>query len=148
MLRITPRTREVIDFLYFYPPSLWQAPTAPLHFLLQFRHFYHSMTGDPYLVLPSPYHFWDAFAVVELFTQLPLGVYFVYKVLSKSGVVDGPTELAGLAFACLNTMGSYVGCHDVWNMPPHLITAEAKNKVIFGEFGPYAVMCEFTSWEC
>ncbi|KAH8172136.1 hypothetical protein LIA77_08904 [Sarocladium implicatum] len=127
------------DFVPLYPAALWQEPSAPLHFLLQLRQLYYKFTGDPYVVLPPAHPWFEGCTYVELVFQLPLGAYFLYKLLSNDPI-DGPAELSGLAFACFNTMGSYIICHDVWLMAPEAFAPGQQMKLIFTEFAPYAIM--------
>ena len=108
---------------------------------MQFRSWYYNIVGDPYLPLSHPHHWFEGCTYVELVFQLPLGAYFFYK-LATNGPVDGPAELAGLAFACFNTMGSYITCYDVWLMAPKSFAPGQQMKLIFTVFGPYVVMCK------
>jgi hypothetical protein len=127
-----------------YPAALWKDPSAPLHFISQFRQLYGELSGDPYVKATADYPWFEASTYVELVTQFPLAVYFVYKVASKRPA-DGPTELAGLAFACLNFMGSALCTFDLWHQAPKSFGPGQQMRLIFTEFGPYAMICKYTS---
>ncbi|KAK0386095.1 hypothetical protein NLU13_5932 [Sarocladium strictum] len=129
----------VNDFLPLYPEFLWKEPSAPLHFLSQASQLYANLSGDPYAKDPSAYPWFEAMVYIELFCQLPLSLYLVRGLWSRRST-DGPNELVGLAFACLNFMGSAVCTFDLWHFPPSSFEPGQQMTLILSAFGPYTVI--------
>jgi hypothetical protein len=132
---------QVMDFLPLYPAFLWKDPSAPLHFIYTFNRFIVELSGDPFARSPSSYPWFEAMTLIELVSQFPLAVYLIYKMLQKRPI-DAPAEVAGLAFGCLNFMGSTITTFELWHMLPATFAPGQQNKLIYTEFGPYAVICE------
>ncbi len=124
----------------FYPPSLWQSPTAPLHFLVTLRKSYVSSSGDPFFSGPSQHQPWfAAFLWIELFVQFPLAAFLVFR-LARGSAMTGAGELAGLAFGCLTFMGSAACCAELWHMGENVVSAEKWGKLFYGTYLPFVII--------
>ncbi|KAG6036727.1 hypothetical protein E4U41_005548 [Claviceps citrina] len=134
----------VLDLVPFYPPSLWQPPSSPLHALVSLRTWWASYSGDPYFSTtttttttttgsapPGNEPWFEAFLYVEALVQLPLTVYLVCALApwqpswsssssssSSRARSRGPAELAGLAYGCVTFMGALACCFDLWDKRP------------------------------
>lgn len=139
--RVQLLTQPVLDLVAFYPKSLWQAPSAPLHFLVSLRETYVSLSGDPFFAHPHHEPWFEAFLYVEAAAQLPLAAYLVYR-LATARATAGATELAGLAFGCLTGMGSVVVCYHLWQLGEDVVGAQQKMMLFYGEYLPFAVIRE------
>ncbi|RFU77348.1 hypothetical protein TARUN_4900 [Trichoderma arundinaceum] len=128
-----------LDLVAFYPKSLYQAPSSPLHFLLSLRAFYVSSTGDPFFAHQSHQPWFEVFLYIEGLVQLPLAAYLVSQLASKKAS-SGPTELAGLAFGSVTFMGSAACCFELWHMGEDMVSAEKKGALLYGTYLPFAVI--------
>lgn len=131
----------MLDFVEFYPRALYASPSAPLHFLLPFRSFYVASTGDPFYAAAEHAPWFAAFLYVELLAQFPLALYLVARLASRQRLA-GPAELAGLAFACLTSMGSAACCAELYSMGPETLADEFRARILYGTYLPYAVVRE------
>ncbi|KAF4974796.1 hypothetical protein FZEAL_8350 [Fusarium zealandicum] len=129
----------VLDFTAFYPKSLYEPPSAPLHFLIIIRDQYLANSGDPFFGGTFEGHWFHGFLYIELLFQFPLAVYLVSQLASKKPS-SGPTELAGLAFGCLTAMGSVACACELWQMGPELVKEEHKASLFYGTYLPFVVI--------
>lgn len=129
-----------LDLVAFYPPSLYQPPSSPLHFLLTLRRAYVSYTADPFFAPSTPQPPWlRVFLALEGLVQLPLIIYLV-RHLSRPRPTSGPVELAGLVLGCVNFMGAAACCSELWCMGEDLVTAEKKAQLLYGTYLPFAIV--------
>ncbi|KAL6866867.1 transmembrane protein 6/97 [Trichoderma novae-zelandiae] len=128
-----------LDLVAFYPKSLYQPPSSPLHFLLTLRTFYVSSTGDPFFSQSSHQPWFDIFLCIEGLVQLPLAAYLVSQ-LASSRPTSGPAELAGLAFGSVTFMGAAACCAELWHMGEDVVSAENKGPLLYGTYLPFAVI--------
>ncbi|KFH45318.1 hypothetical protein ACRE_038720 [Hapsidospora chrysogenum ATCC 11550] len=129
----------VLDFVAFYPKFLWQAPSAPLHFLVTLRETYINYSGDPFFSASQHEPWFEAFVYIEIAAQFPLAVYLAYK-LASARSTSGATELAALAFGCLTGMGSVVSCFHLWHLPEDVLGGQQKMMLLYGTYLPFAVI--------
>ncbi|KAM0462043.1 hypothetical protein ACHAO4_001235 [Trichoderma viride] len=128
-----------LDLVAFYPKSLYQPPSAPLHFLLSLRKFYVSSTGDPFFAHDSHQPWFQIFLYIEGLVQLPLAAYLVSQLASKRGT-SGPAELAGLAFGSVTFMGAAACCFELLHMGADMVSEEKKASLLYGTYLPFAVI--------
>ncbi|GFP57491.1 hypothetical protein TASIC1_0008033200 [Trichoderma asperellum] len=129
-----------LDLVAFYPKSLYQPPSAPLHFLLSLRNFYVSSTGDPFFAHSSPHQPWfEIFLYIEGLVQLPLAAYLVSQLASRRAT-SGPAELAGLAFGSVTFMGAAACCFELFHMGDDMVSGEKKASLLYGTYLPFAVI--------
>ncbi|KHN99805.1 uncharacterized protein MAM_02658 [Metarhizium album ARSEF 1941] len=128
-----------LDLVPFYPSLLWQSPSAPLHPIVSLRKWWTTHSGDPYFASSTREPWFEAFLYVELLIQLPLTLYLAYK-LGSMKPTSGPTELAGLVYACLTFMGSTACAYDIWYMGADKLRAEHKPQLFWGTYLPFAVI--------
>ncbi|KAH8687018.1 transmembrane protein 6/97 [Ilyonectria robusta] len=131
-----------LDFVAFYPKSLYASPSAPLHFLVSLRKTYVATSGDPFFGDAGHVPWFQGFLYVEALAQFPLAVYLVSQLSSKKAS-SGSSELAGLAFGCLTAMGSVACCFELWEMGPELVKDEHKAKLFYGTYMPFVVIPAF-----
>ncbi|KAL6414571.1 hypothetical protein AUP68_01102 [Ilyonectria robusta] len=131
-----------LDFVAFYPKSLYASPSAPLHFLVSLRKTYVATSGDPFFGDAGHVPWFQGFLYVEALAQFPLAVYLVSQLSSKKAS-SGSAELAGLAFGCLTAMGSVACCFELWEMGPELVKDEHKAKLFYGTYMPFVVIRKF-----
>ena len=140
------RATAVLDLVSFYPPALWQPPSAPLHFLSTLREAYVRRTGDPFF---SGAHdgqppWLQAFLAVEGLVQLPLAACFVYDLVSSPRRSSFPrAEVVGVALGALNFMGSAVCCWELHCAPPGVLSAAQKIPLLYGQYLPFAVIRKY-----
>ncbi|KPM46012.1 hypothetical protein AK830_g440 [Neonectria ditissima] len=128
-----------LDFVPFYPKSLYAAPSAPLHFLVSVRSIYLATSGDPFFAAAGHAPWFQAFLYVEALAQFPLAAYLVSRLASRKPT-SGPAELAALAFGCLTAMGSVACCAELWAMGPDVVKDEHKAKLFYGTYLPFVVI--------
>ncbi|OAA38846.1 hypothetical protein NOR_06499 [Metarhizium rileyi] len=129
----------LVDLVPFYPNSLWQPPSSPLHSLVAFREWWTVQSGDPYFASYTHEPWFDAFLYVELLVQLPLTVYLACK-LGSLKPTSGATELAALVYACVTSMGASTCCYDIWHMGVDKVSAENKSQLFWGTYLPFAAI--------
>ncbi|KAM5345250.1 hypothetical protein ACJ41O_011112 [Fusarium nematophilum] len=129
----------ILDFTPFYPKSLYESPSAPLHFLIVIRDYYLSTSGDPFFGTNFHGAWFHSFIYIELFFQFPLAAYLISQ-LASGKPSSGPAELAGLAFACLTAMGSAACTFELSGMGPELVAEEHKTKLFYGTYVPFVVI--------
>ena len=123
----------------FYPESLCQPPSSPLHFLVTYREWYIDTMADPYYHHDSPGHFFDFLVYVELVVQFPLALYLTYTLLTKRAL-SGPSELAGSVYGIVTGLCTGVVCHDMWYLGPEIVSVEAKQTLLYAAYLPYAIL--------
>ncbi|KAK7418908.1 hypothetical protein QQX98_003611 [Neonectria punicea] len=128
-----------LDFVAFYPNSLYAAPSAPLHFLVSLRKTYLATSGDPFFADAGHAPWFQGLLYIELLAQFPLAAYLVSQLASKKPA-SGSGELAGLAFGCLTAMGSVACCFELWEMGPDMVKDEHKAKLFYGTYLPFVVI--------
>lgn len=136
---ILTMSTTALDLVAFYPKSLWEQPSSPLHFLVSLRDTYVSLSSDPFFSSPTHEPWFEAFLYIEVFAQFPLAVYLVSKLASASAT-SGRTELAALAFGCLTGMGSVTCCFHLVHVGEDVVSAEKKAMLLYGEYLPFAVI--------
>ncbi|KAJ6444918.1 SH3 domain-containing protein [Purpureocillium lavendulum] len=142
----------LLDLVGFYPKALYAKPAAPLHFLVTLRRFYLRTTGDPFFhASPAANHaaaWMRGFLYVELFVQLPLAAFLVYRLASRRRSRNGrdddaaaaaAVELAALAFACLTFMGSVACCAELAAMGSRRLSPDLKSRLLYGTYLPFAI---------
>ena len=125
-----------LDLVPFYPKALYEAPSAPLHFLISLRKLYVSFSEDPLFVHPSHEPWFQAFLYIEGLVQFPLAVYLVSTLASPSV----RTELAALVFGSVTGMTSVTCLHYLWTLGEEVVSAEKKAMLIYGEYLPFAII--------
>ncbi|KFA61999.1 hypothetical protein S40285_07906 [Stachybotrys chlorohalonatus IBT 40285] len=128
-----------LDLVAFYPKSLWEAPSAPLHFLVALRQTYVASSGDPFFAQESHDPWFQIFLYIEGLVQFPLAAYLVYQ-LASTKPTAGPTELAGLAFGCVTAMGAAACCAEVWHMGPDVLSEKHKPSLLYGTYLPFSIV--------
>ncbi|CEJ89990.1 hypothetical protein VHEMI05803 [[Torrubiella] hemipterigena] len=128
----------VLDLRYFYPESLWKAPTAPLHFLVTIRNKYVATTGDPLFALGHEPWF-ESFIWIEGLVQLPMGVYIVYSLMSGKPTTPA-VELIFLIFGSITCMGSVACCAHIAQTPASILDASKKASLVYGTYLPFALI--------
>ncbi|KEY66310.1 hypothetical protein S7711_02772 [Stachybotrys chartarum IBT 7711] len=128
-----------LDLVAFYPKSLWEAPSAPLHFLVALRQTYVASSGDPFFAQESHDPWFQIFLYIEGLVQFPLAAYLVYQ-LASTKPTAGPTELAGLAFGCVTAMGAAACCTEVWHMGPDVLSEKHKPSLLYGTYLPFSIV--------
>lgn len=128
-----------MDFVPFYPQSLCQPPGSPLHFLVAYREWYITTMADPYYHHDAPGHFFDFLVYVELAVQFPLALYLTHALLVKQSL-SGPAELAGSVYGIVTGLCTGVVCHDMWYLGPEIISAEAKQTLLYAAYLPYFIL--------
>ncbi|KAM4058946.1 hypothetical protein HRG_008177 [Hirsutella rhossiliensis] len=131
----------IMDLVPFYPASLWEPPSSPLHALVSLRASYVSRSGDPYMDAALDAHepWFRLFLYVEGLVQLPLAAYLVYQ-LASSRRASGPAELAALVFGCVTAMNASVCCFELWHMGPDRLSPRYKTTQLYGTYLPFAVI--------
>merc|ERR1712000_244615 len=129
-----------MDLVPFYPKSLWEAPTSPLHPITFIRSTYVSFTGDPFFAHDIHEPWFQAFLYIEALVQLPLAVYLVYKLAGGRATSEAAKELAGLMFGCVTGMGSTTCCYYLSTLGDEMVTPAQKTMLFWGEYLPYAVI--------
>ncbi|KAL7925718.1 transmembrane protein 6/97 [Trichoderma austrokoningii] len=129
----------VLDLVEFYPKSLYQSPSAPLHFFISLRKFYVSSTGDPFFAHDAHQPWFQVFLYIEGLVQLPLAAYLVSQLASRRAT-SGPAELAGLAHGSLTFMGSAACCFELFRMGDDMLSADKKASLLYGTYFPYVVI--------
>ncbi|KAH6965291.1 hypothetical protein EDB82DRAFT_293014 [Fusarium venenatum] len=138
-LNLTPL---VLDFTEFYPESLYVSPKAPLHFLTVIRNTYISFSGDPFYGSAFTGEWLHSMYYIEFLVQFPLAAYIIWNMASKKPT-SGPTELAGLVFACLTAMGSVACVAELLAMGPEMVNDQQKLTLAWGTYFPYALLRKF-----
>lgn len=137
----------MLDLVAFYPKALWEPAGSPLHFLVGLKTQYLASSGDPFFSAASAVHaapWFNAFLYVEGLVQFPLAAYLVSR-LASTRRMDGPAELAGLAFGCLTFMGSVACCYELLHMGPGEVAEDKKAKLLYGTYLPFVVIRELLS---
>ncbi|KAK2616828.1 hypothetical protein QQS21_000205 [Conoideocrella luteorostrata] len=132
----------ILDLVPFYPKFLWQTPSSPLHSLVSLRTWWTTRSGDPYYAASTHEPWFESLMYVEGLVQLPLTVYLAYKLASYKPT-SGPTELAGLVYGCVTSMGATVCCYDIWHMGPDVVSDKQKGQLFWGTYLPFAVIPAF-----
>ncbi|KAH8665466.1 transmembrane protein 6/97 [Ilyonectria robusta] len=128
-----------VDFVPFYPQSLCQPAGSPLHFLVAYRNWYITTMADPYYHHNTPGHFFDFLVWVELLVQFPLALSLTRALVAK-GPLNGADELMANVYGLVTGLCTAVVCHDMWYLGPEIISAQAKQTLLFGAYLPYAVL--------
>ncbi|KAI5459742.1 transmembrane protein 6/97 [Mariannaea sp. PMI_226] len=126
----------ILDLAEFYPKSLYVSPSAPLHFLVTIRKTYVAQSGDPFFRDGYDAPWFHSFLFLEALAQMPLAAFLVSRLASKKPT-SGPVEVAGLAFACLTTMGSLACFCELLAMGPEMVKTEHKSKLLYATYGPF-----------
>ncbi|KAG5951411.1 hypothetical protein E4U53_003147, partial [Claviceps sorghi] len=127
-----------LDLPPLLPKPLWHPPSSPLHGLLALRTWWAAYSGDPYFASLAHEPWFHGFLYVEGLVQLPLTVYLVARL--PRARPSGPTELAGLAYACVTFMGALACCCDIWHMGPGRVRAEQWGMLFWGTYLPFCVI--------
>ncbi|CEI68443.1 unnamed protein product [Fusarium venenatum] len=130
---------QLIGMIEFYPESLYVSPKAPLHFLTVIRNTYISFSGDPFYGSAFTGEWLHSMYYIEFLVQFPLAAYIIWNMASKKPT-SGPTELAGLVFACLTAMGSVACVAELLAMGPEMVNDQQKLTLAWGTYFPYALL--------
>ncbi|EWG46261.1 hypothetical protein FVEG_06810 [Fusarium verticillioides 7600] len=128
-----------LEFTEFYPDSIYSAPNAPLHFLVNVKEQYLSFSGDPFFGDKFHGAWFRSMFFIEIFVQFPLAIYIVRNLAAKKPS-SGPAELAGLAYGCLTAMSSVACVAELLEMGPELVSEEHKRNLVWGTYFPYALI--------
>lgn len=126
----------------FYPKALWEAPSAPLHFLTTLRENYVAITGDPFFASPSHEPWFDVFLFLEGTLQLPMSAYLVWKLATRSST-EGATELVAMVFGTVVATTSITCCYHLWTLGEDVVRPEQKAMVLYGEYLPFSIIRKF-----
>lgn len=131
----------MVDLVPFYPSALYAKPDSPLHFLQLLRDFYISTYNDPFFVAPHDSHpsWFQLFTYLEIFYQLPMAVWMVYRFSRRSATTPG-FELAVLVFSVECIVTTLTCIHDVFYWDPAVYSQAQKNVFIFNLYGPWVVI--------
>ncbi|WYZ46167.1 hypothetical protein EsH8_IX_000392 [Colletotrichum jinshuiense] len=131
----------LVDLVPFYPSALYANPDSPLHFLQLLRDFYISTYNDPFFVAPHDSHpsWFQLFTYLEIFYQLPMAVWMVYRFSRRSATTPG-FELAVLVFSVECIVTTLTCIHDVFYWDPAVYSQAQKNVFIFNLYGPWVII--------
>ena len=148
-----------MDLVPLYPKALYQSPSSPLHFLLDLRALYTSLSHDPFCppISSSPstssshggHEPWfQSFVYLEAAVQFPLALYLVSTLASSSSSASNAkavrTELAALVFGSVTGTTSVACVYHLWSLAEDVLDAGSKAMLVYGEYLPFAVICEST----
>ncbi|KAI9896070.1 hypothetical protein N3K66_008970 [Trichothecium roseum] len=148
-----------MDLVPLYPKALYQSPSSPLHFLLDLRALYASLSHDPFFPPISPTSsssssssshgghepWFQSFVYLEAAVQFPLALYLVSTLASSSsssGTASKAvrTELAALVFGSVTGTTSVACVYHLWSLAEDVLDAGSKAMLVYGEYLPFAVV--------
>jgi hypothetical protein len=118
----------VFDGVPLYPPSLVPAP------LLSAQDFYKSFFNDQ-LVITQP-HWFHFFTLVEIFYQLPVVLWGVWALATKSP--KAPAHLLIWALVCAGTTATCI-----FEFYHNQLMTETEKTRLIAMYGLYELICEF-----
>ncbi|KAF4123046.1 Protein of unknown function (DUF2781) [Geosmithia morbida] len=128
----------VLDLVSLYPKSLWESPSAPLHFLTSLREAYVSMTGDPFFAASTHEPWFEAFLYLEAAVQLPLTAYLARSLSAARNAAT--TELSGLVYGTMTATTSAATCYHLWQLGEDVVSRQDKALILYGEYVPFVII--------